>query len=133
MDQTYTLSIEKTGAVQAPPMALSRNSAKPGGAFTVTVGDLDPAESVVIWRQRNGQSVKLGDATAREDGTASATFTIPRGLTKGTYQIEAVTENRSAATAPFKVLTAKDGKGKGKGKGKAGKNRKSKRGGKDKR
>jgi hypothetical protein len=130
-DQTYTLSIEKTGAVQAPPLSLSRNSAKPGGTFTVTVGDLDPAESVAIWRQRNGQSVKLGDATAGEDGTASATFTVPRGLAKGTYQIEAVTENRSAATAPFKVLVAKDGKGKGKGK--AGKNRKSKRSGKGKR
>jgi hypothetical protein len=127
-DQTYTLSIDKTGAVPAPPLSVSRKAAKPGTAFTVTVGDLEPAESVAIWRQRNGQSVKLGDATAGEDGKARATFTVPRGLAKGTYQIEAVTENRSVATAPFKVLDAQNGKDKGKNKGKAGKNRKSKRG-----
>ena len=131
-DQTYTLSIEKTGSVHGPPLSLSRTSAKPGGAFTVTVRELEPAETVAIWRQRNGQSVKLGDAVAGADGTASATFTVSRGLARGTYQIEAVTENRSVATAAFTVLDAKVGKGKGKGKGKAGKNRKSRRGGKGK-
>jgi hypothetical protein len=127
-DQTYTLSIDKTGAVAPPPLSLSRKAAKPGTAFTVTVGDLEPAESVAIWRQRNGKSVKLGDATAEEDGTAHATFTVPRGLAKGTYQIKAVTENRPAATTPFKVLDAQNGKDKAKNKGKAGKKHKSNRG-----
>lgn len=129
-DQTYTLSVKKTGAVQAPPISLSRKSAKPGTAFTVTVRNLDPAETVAIWRQRNGQSVKLGDATAGEDGAASATFTVSSGWAKGTHQIEGVTDNRSAATASFKVLDNKKGKGKAKGKskGKAGKHHKSKRG-----
>ncbi len=126
LDQTYTLSIRKTGAVQAPPISLSRNSAKPGTAFTVTVRELESAETVAIWRQRNGQSVKLGYATAGEDGAANATFTVASGWAKGTHQIEAVTENRSAATAPFKVLDTKNSKNKGKGK--AGKNRKSHRG-----
>lgn len=132
-DQTYTLAIDKIGSVPAPPLSLSRSSGKPGVAFTVTVRGLNAAEAVAIWRQRNGQSVKLGDAVAGVDGTANATFTVPRGLARGTYQIEAVTDNRSAATAPFTVLDTKDGKQKGKSKGKAGKKGKGKRGGKGKR
>ena len=130
LDRTYTLAIDKIGSVPAPPLSLSRSSGKPGVAFTVTVRELSADESVAIWRQRNGQSVKLGDAVAGSDGTAGATFTVPRGLAKGTYQIEAVGENRSAATAPFTVL---DDKGNGKGKGNSGKNRKGKGGGKGKR
>jgi hypothetical protein len=127
-DQTYTLAIDRTGAVPAPPLSISPAAAKPGRSFTVTVRDLDAQQSVAIWRQRNGQSVKLGDAAAGADGTAKATFTVAHGLAKGAYQIEAVVENRLAATATFTVLDDKNVKGKGKGHG--GKNGKSKRGGK---
>ena len=132
-DQTYNLSIETLAAAGTFFLDLSRTRGKPGAEFTLSARGLTPATTVKVWWQGRGRTTRLGDLTADDAGTATATYRVPKGSDPRVYQVEALASDGLAAAAAFKVLGDNEGKGKaqakGKGKGKGqGKGKKDGRG-----
>lgn len=120
-DKTYTLSITEVPTTDTGALTLSRHKAKPKGAFTATMRELDPGADVTFWMERRGKARELGQATAGDDGVASGSYTVAKGAKKGAYQIEGIASDSSFATATLKVeIGGREGNG-GKHKGKKGK------------
>jgi Bacterial pre-peptidase C-terminal domain len=128
-DKTYALSIQEMGAGGSYPMSLSRTTAKPGAAFSVTVSNLTPGATASFWWTRDEEDSQLGSATAGGDGVATATFKVPRTARRGDYQVEMTATDGAAATATLRVVGDDDDKRAKSGKhGKAKKHKHKKHG-----
>ncbi len=114
LDKTYTLSIEEAPTtLSARALALSRAKAKPGGAFSATIGGVTPGATVTFWWRQGDAATEIGESDADASGSAAATWVVPKGARKGSSQIEAIGSDGTYATAVFKVdeKGGKDNKG----------------------
>jgi len=128
LDKTYTLSVnEAPNTLSGRALSLSRTKAKPGGAFTATIGGVTPGATVTFWWRQGESATEIGQSVGDASGTATTTYVVPKGARKGTSEIEAIGSDGSFATAMFKVdekggKNDKGGPQKRKGKGGRGKN-----------
>lgn len=115
--QTYTLSVRETTAPGSFALSLSRTRGKPKSTFALDASGLSPGSTVKVWWKRQEKTRPLGEFTAGADGAASTVFKVPENAESRGYQVEAVSSDGRAASAPFRVLSA-SGKAEGKAAGK---------------
>ncbi len=93
--------------VAAPAVELGSPAAAPGGTVTVTGTGFAPNTTVTV--ELHPTAVALGTATTDDDGTFTATFTVPGDATAGDHQVVVsgadVAGNPSTVSVAFEVTT----------------------------
>jgi hypothetical protein len=115
-NHTYVLSIRETGHETQTSITLTPSQAHRGEQFNAVVTGFRQDEKVTLWVEREGNASRLGDTEANNDGIADDEFRLPGDLQPRVYQIQALGDLGSAASASMKVIPTKSDKHKKSGK-----------------
>ncbi|MCK6582519.1 MAG: lytic polysaccharide monooxygenase auxiliary activity family 9 protein [Anaerolineales bacterium] len=89
-----------------PIITVEPSIAVPGGQITITGADMEDGEIFKITLESAAGVFELGEAIATQDGDEAGfavTFTLPTGLTAGSYLVRAATDEGETATADLTI------------------------------